>query len=81
MKKQFEDPDLMANLLATALLALGQKASEDLIDHITEFEILCSQESWPNDTKASLFLETLQPGLKSSRILDALMLISNHMRR
>ncbi|KAK9426831.1 hypothetical protein V1505DRAFT_153970, partial [Lipomyces doorenjongii] len=36
------------------------------IDHITEFEILCAQVAWPEETKASLFLETLLPGLKSS---------------
>ncbi|KAK9257517.1 hypothetical protein V1519DRAFT_501459 [Lipomyces tetrasporus] len=41
-------------------------ATDDLLDHITEFEILCSQDSWPDETKASLFLETLTPGLKSS---------------
>ncbi|KAK9241634.1 hypothetical protein V1506DRAFT_550199 [Lipomyces tetrasporus] len=55
----------MANRRA-ALLAMKQKPTDDLLDHITEFEILCSQVSWPDETKASLFLETLTPGLKSS---------------
>ncbi|KAK9357146.1 hypothetical protein V1504DRAFT_472306 [Lipomyces starkeyi] len=65
IRQHFEDPDLMANRRA-ALLALKQKPTDDLIDHITEFEILCSQVSWPDETKASLFLETLSLGLKSS---------------
>jgi hypothetical protein len=65
IRQHFEDPDLMANRRA-ALLAMKQKPTDDLLDHITEFEILCSQVSWPDETKASLFLETLTPGLKSS---------------
>ncbi|KAK9331215.1 hypothetical protein V1520DRAFT_93947 [Lipomyces starkeyi] len=54
------------NSRRAALLALKQKHTDDLNDHITEFEILCSQVLWPDETKASLFLETLSLGLKSS---------------
>ncbi|KAK9235216.1 hypothetical protein V1525DRAFT_390666 [Lipomyces kononenkoae] len=49
-----------------ALLALKQRPNEDLLDHITEFKVLRSQVLWPEETKASIFLETLTAELKSS---------------
>jgi hypothetical protein len=38
----------------------------DLLDHITGFETLCTQIGWPDDTRASIFLSSLQLGLRGA---------------
>ncbi|KKA21648.1 Transposon-encoded protein with TYA [Rasamsonia emersonii CBS 393.64] len=65
INKHFEDPDRIANQ-QEKLLSLQHNSSDDLLDHITEFETLCSQVDWPESTKATLFLKSLQPGLRGA---------------
>lgn len=64
MKRHFEDPDLLS-YQREKLLNL-KHTSGNLLDHITEFETLCAQIGWPDDTKASIFLSSLQLGLRGA---------------
>jgi len=61
LKGHFEDPDPLSNQ-REKLLKLH--TSGDLLDHITQFETPCAQIGWPDDTKASIFLTSLQLGLR-----------------
>jgi hypothetical protein len=62
LEQAYQDPDLLLNQckwLSTI------KHNGDLQDYINKFELLCAQVGWPKAVKASMFLNSLQDGLRS----------------
>ena len=64
MDKHFGDPNFKARQQAK-LVNLRQKPTDDILDHICTFEVLCADAGWPESTRAVIFKESLLSSLAS----------------
>lgn len=64
MDKHFGDPNFKAHQ-QTKLVNLRQKPTDDILDHICTFEVLCADAGWPESTRSVIFKESLLPSLAS----------------